>query len=47
MNIFNKKTHYMPNIYKQTYPTYESMGASDRDVQPGRTLVFGIDSSES
>ena len=30
----------MPNIYQQTYQTYESLGASDRDMQRGTTLVF-------
>ena len=46
MNIFIRKIQHTPNIYQQTYPTYESLGASDRDMQRGTTLVFGIDSSE-
>ena len=40
------KAHYIPNFYQQTYPTYDSMGASDKNMQRGTTLVFGIDSSE-
>ena len=46
MNIFIKKMQHMPNINQQTYPTYESLGASDRDMQRGTTLVFRIYSSE-
>ena len=46
MYIIIMKTHYIPNFYQQTYPTYDSMGSSDKDMQWGTTLVFGIDSSE-
>ena len=41
MNIFITKTQHTPNIYKPTYPTYESFGASDRDMTRGTTLVSG------
>ena len=47
MNVIITKTHYIPNFYQQTYPPYESMGASDRDMQRGTTLVFGKGSSKT
>ena len=40
------KAHYIPNFYQQTYPTYDSIGDSDKDMQRRTTLVFVIDSSE-
>ena len=32
----------MPNIYQKTYPTFESLGASEKDMQQGTTLVSGL-----
>ena len=40
INITITKTHYIPDFYQQTYPTYDLMGASDKDMQQGTTLVF-------
>ena len=40
MNIFITKTKHTPNVYQKTYPTNESLGASDRDMQRGTTLFF-------
>ena len=40
LDINIKKTHFIPTLYQQTYPTYNSIGASDRDMQWGTTLVF-------
>ena len=40
INIIITKIHYIPNFYKQTYQTYYSMGASDKDMQRETTLVF-------
>ena len=42
MNIFITKIQHTPNIYQQTYSTYETLGSSDRDMQRGTTLVFGL-----
>ena len=40
MNIFITKMQHTPNIYMQTYSTNKSLGASDRDMQRGTTIVF-------
>ena len=42
MNIFITKTQHTPNIYQKTYKTYESLGASDKDMQWGTTIDFGL-----
>ena len=47
MHIIITKTRYIPKFYQQTYPTYESMGASDKDMQRGTILVFGLELIES
>ena len=46
INIIITKTHYIPNFYQQTYPTNDLIGASDKNMQRGTTLVFGIYSYE-
>ena len=46
IKIIITKAHYIPNFYQQTYPTYDSMEDSEKDMQRGTTLVFGIDLSE-
>ena len=43
MNMIFMKTHHIPNFYEQIYPTFKSMGATDRDMQWGSTLVFLLD----
>ena len=40
MNIFITKTHNMPNIYQKIYPTYESMGVFNRDMQRRKQSQF-------
>ena len=42
MNIFITNIQDTPNIFQQTYPTYESLGASVKDIQRRTTLVFGL-----
>ena len=42
INIVILKTQHTPNIYQQTYPSYESLGASYRDMQRGIALVFWL-----
>ena len=41
-NIKITKTHYIPYFYQKTNPIYDSIGASDKDIQRGTTLVIGI-----
>ena len=46
INLIITKTYYIQNFYQHTCPTYDSMGASDKDMQRGTILVFGLNLSE-
>ena len=43
IHIIITKTRYISKFYQQAYPTYDLMGASDRDMQRGTILVFELD----
>ena len=40
MNIFITKKQHTPNIYQQTYQTYESLRASERDMQGRGMFIY-------
>ena len=42
VNINITKMNFILTLHQKKYSTYNSMGASDRDIQRGTTLVFGM-----
>ena len=44
MNIFITETHYIPIVYQTKYPTYESMGSSEREYVKGNHPSYRIHS---